>query len=130
MNFHRRLSLIFAAFAVVLTFVFAASAQKVGGYKEISKDDARARAAAAFAVSTAGERDELEIELLSIREAGRQTVAGANFRLCLKVSAGAEDEAGEIMTVLAVVFQDLKGAYRLSSWKQEDCGSEDEDDDN
>lgn len=128
MKIDRRISLILTALSVTLTFVIAGSAQKVGGYKEISKDDAGARAAAVFAVGAAGEKESLTIELMSVRQAERQVVAGTNFRLCLKVTAGAEGEAGEIMTVRAVVYRDLKGAYRLSSWKQEDCGEDDDDD--
>ncbi|MEP6945600.1 MAG: cystatin domain-containing protein [Acidobacteriota bacterium] len=122
MKTDRRISLIISALAVTLTFVIAGSAQMVGGYKQIAKTDADAHAAAVFAVGAEGQKDGLSIELMSVQQAERQVVAGTNYRLCLSVTAGSEAS----MTVRTVVYRDLKGKYKLTSWTEEDCGGSDD----
>ena len=113
---------LFAMFAVT------ASAQKTGGYKEISKDDAGAAAAAEFAVSAEAEEPGKSIDLVSVQKAERQIVAGTNYRLCIKVtSQGADGEADATHTVQVVVYVDLKGNSKLTSWVTSDCGGDDDD---
>ncbi|MBK7391859.1 MAG: hypothetical protein IPI64_00995 [Chloracidobacterium sp.] len=108
-------------------FALTANAQKVGGYKEIAKDDAGAQAAAAFAVSSQAEKTSRSIELVLVHKAERQIVAGSNYRLCLKVTSQGEDgEADVTHFVQVVVYQNLKREYSLTSWTKSDC---DEDDD-
>ncbi len=105
----------------------AASAQKVGGYKTISKSDAGARAAAEFAVDAQAERKNLTIELIAVEKAESQVIAGTNYRLCLKVTtSGAEDEADVTITVRVIVNRNLKGAYSLTGGMEEDCSPEDD----
>jgi hypothetical protein len=116
----------FTVLAVML-LASAAAAQKVGGYKAISKTDAGARAAAEFAVDAQAERKNLTIELVSIEKAESQVVAGTNYRLCLKITtSGAEDEADVTITVRVIVFRNLKGVHSLTSWMEEDCAPEDD----
>jgi hypothetical protein len=111
----------------VLTMAAATSAQKLGGYKEIAKTDSGAQAAAEYAVSAQAEKSGKEIEFISVFKAERQTVAGTNYRLCIKVSEqGDEDEADAIIYVQTVVYVDLKGNKKLTSWTTSDCGSDDE----
>jgi hypothetical protein len=118
---------VFAALAALFVLCAAASAQRVGGYKEIATGDSMANEAAEFAVLTRSDKTGKAIELLSLNKAERQTVQGANFRLCLKVNTeGADGEADAIIFVQAVVYVDLKRNKRLISWAISDCG-EDED---
>jgi hypothetical protein len=65
--------------------------------------------------------------LLSIHAAERQTVQGANYRLCLVVEI--EDQENNVIVeqgVRAQVYQNLKGQFSLSKWTEENCAEEDE----
>ena len=88
-----RTKLIFltATLAAMFILISTASAQKVGGYKQSSKTDAGARAAAEFAVDAQAERKNLTIELVAVEKAETQVVAGTNFRLCLKITTSGAD---------------------------------------
>lgn len=122
-----------ALFATALLLIFASTsfAQKVGGYKEISRSDAGARSAAVFAVGAQAAKNNSTVELGSVLKAESQVVAGMNYRLCLKVTtSGAAGEADVISTVKVVVYRDLKGNYKLTSWIEEECGDDDDDDGN
>lgn len=104
-----------------------ASAQKLGGYKAADAAAADVQAAAEFAVATRAEKEQKEMELVDVLVAEKQVVAGTNYRLCLKV----DSEAGEgqdyvTIFVQAVVYVDLKGNKKLSSWAISDCGGEDD----
>ena len=117
-----RARLIAVSALVVTALATCASAQKVGGYKSISRTDAGALAAAEFAVDAQAERKGLSIELINVEKAESQVVAGTNYRLCLKVTtSGADDEADVTITVRVIVSRNLKGAYSLTSWMEEDC---------
>ena len=119
---------VFAALAALFVLSFTASAQRVGGYKAIAASDAMANEAAGFAVSARSDKTGKAIELLSVHTAERQTVQGANFRLCMQVNTeGADGEADAIIFVQAVVYVDLKRNKRLISWAISDCGDDDDD---
>ena len=123
------LLLSFAIFAAASMFVSNASAQgiKVGGYKDLNKTDAGARAAAIFAVEAIASKTKGTVELNSVLAAASQLVAGTNYRLCLKVTmSGAEDEPDVITTLTVFVNRDLKRKYTLGVWKEEVCGEDDE----
>ena len=107
-----------SAFAVILTFASASFAQMVGGYKVISKSDAAAVAAADFAIEAQSEKSEKSYELTDLVKAERQVVQGSNYRLCLEVSADGSDT----FYVQALVYVDLKGNKKLSSWADSTCG--------
>jgi len=127
-----RSSFRYAAMLVVAVFVlgFAGNAYSqgvvLGGFKKISVEDAGVKAAAEFAAKAQGEKAEIEIEVLEIFEAERQSVAGTNYRLCLKVSSAGEDEEAAEYFVKAIVFFDLKKNYKLTSWTDSDCGGVEE----
>ena len=126
-NSIRAKSLLFSM-VLLLVIAGAASAQKVGGYKAISKSDTGARAAAEFAVDSQAERKNLTISLVAIEKAESQVVAGTNYRLCLKVTtSGAEDEADVTITVKVIVYRDLKSKSSLTSWMEEDCAPDGDD---
>lgn len=114
-------AMIFAAITAGLTAASASAQIKVGGYKTASTTDERVVAAAEFAVSKKAEEQE-GLTLDSIEKAETQTVAGTNFRLCLKVSL--DDETQEVRTI---VYQNLKREYSLTSWKVESCGENESD---
>jgi hypothetical protein len=104
----------------------AATAQRLGGYREIDKADEGAAAAAEFAVKAESEKKEMTYKLVSIEHAESQTVAGINYRLCLRVGYHKQDDdvdATEFVRV--VVYRSLQNQYSLTSWTQEDCGSDD-----
>ena len=97
--------------------------QKLGGYKEIAKDDEGAVAAAEFAVKAQSEKKETTYTLVSVEKAETQVVAGINYRLCLKVSFRKEGEEAETtQAVRVVVFRSLQREYSLTSWAEEECG--------
>ena len=107
---------------LVLGCATSGFAQKVGGYKEISKTDAGAVAAANFAVSAQAKKTRGIAELVSIEKAESQVVAGMNFRLCLKVTtSGKDDEADTTELFKVVVFRNLKNVFSLTSWVREEC---------
>ena len=100
-------------------------AQRTGGYREIDSADEGAAAAAEFAVKDQSEKKELTYKLVSVAKAETQTVAGINYRLCLKVSyqkQGEDEETTEFVQV--VVFRSLQKEYSLTSWTQEECSKD------
>lgn len=101
------------------------SGQRVGGYREIAKDDERAVAAAEFAVEEQSKKQEMTYKLIEVSKAESQVVAGTNYRLCLKVGYHKQDDdvdATEFVRV--VVYRNLQGEHSLTSWTQEDCGDD------
>ena len=122
MNKTFRVTYFLVAIAFIFTMVSAASAQRVGGFKEISQSDPGAVAAAQFAVGAQARKTDATIELVSVEQAERQVVAGMKYRLCLAITtSGEEDEADVTINVRVVVFYSLKRVYTLSSWVEEDC---------
>ena len=100
---------------------------KVGGFKEAPTNNAHVVAAARFAVKTQAEKQKTNMRLVSIHAAERQTVQGANYRLCLVVEI--EDRENNVRVdegVTVQVFQNLKGQFSLSKWTEENCAEEDE----
>lgn len=113
-----RSAAIFSAFAVVLTLATVSFAQKVGGYETVAKTDPGVVAAADFAVQAQSGESEKGYQLEEIVKAERQVVQGSNYRLCLEVSADGSDT----FFVQAVVYVDLKGNRKLTSWVDSKCG--------
>lgn len=98
----------------------------VGGYKAVATDDPEVNAAARFAVEERARKKKSAVRLVSVEAAERQTVAGANYRLCLRVED--EDEENNVVvteSVKVVVFRSLKREYTLRSWEVEDCAESD-----
>lgn len=120
MKTNRNSALMLSAFAVILTFAAAGFAQGVvvGGYKVVAKTDAAVVAAADFAIEAQSEKTEKEYTLEEIVKAERQVVQGTNYRLCMEVSADGSDT----FYVQAVVYVDLKGNRKLTSWADSSCG--------
>ena len=121
-------SLTLIAILSVALFVFTwciVSAQRTGGYREIDKADEGAATAAEFAVKAESEKKEMTYKLASIEHAEAQTVAGINYRLCLKVGYHkADDDAETTESVRVVVYRNLQNQYSLTSWTEENCGDD------
>lgn len=122
-----RLFMPFTLIVVTLTFgSVIASAQRTGGYREIDKADEGATAAADFAVKAESEKKEMTYKLVSIEHAETQTVAGTNYRLCLKIGYHKQDDDVDTTEfVRVVVYRNLQNQYSLTSWTEENCGSDD-----
>jgi hypothetical protein len=125
-NSFRRVTILMALLTVLFS-VGSVQAQRIlGGYSETAKDSAEVREAAEFAVKAQGEKQEMAYKLVSVEHAEKQTVAGINYRLCLKVGYHKEDDDVETTEfVRVVVYRNLQKVYSLTSWAQEDCGEDD-----
>ncbi|MEO7539834.1 MAG: cystatin domain-containing protein [Pyrinomonadaceae bacterium] len=127
MKNYLRPTLVISVMAIVVMLVSTAFAQRVGGYKEVSTTETAVTAAARFAVKAQAAKQDATIELVDVAHAERQIVAGTNYRMCLVITtSGEENEADVTITARVVVYRDLKGRYKLSSWVEEDCVPDDE----
>lgn len=126
MNYEWRTQLV--TFAIVMGLSCAAtSAQRLGGYREIDKADEGAAAAAEFAVKAQSEKQEMTYKLMSIEHAESQTVAGINYRLCLKVGYHKQDDDVDTTELIrVVVYRNLQNQYSLTSWTEEKCSDDGE----
>jgi hypothetical protein len=108
-----------------LTAAVSGQGPVVGGYKGVAADAPEVVSAAKFAAAARAHSQKTEVTLVSVESAERQTVAGVNYNLCLKVEeADAENNVDVTETVRVVVFRSLKNVYTLKSWKAEDCAGE------
>jgi hypothetical protein len=120
---HLPLALIVATLTLGTTMI---SAQRLGGYREIDKADEGVTAAADFAVKAESEKKEMTYKLVSIEHAESQTVAGINYRLCLKIGYHKQDDDVDTTEfVRVVVNRSLQNQYSLTSWTEENCGGDD-----
>lgn len=105
---------------VCVVFVFGCGvvvSAQLGGYKPASATASDVVEAAEFAVAEASKHEpNTDIKLVSVARAEKQTVAGINYRLCLKLEVD-----GESQDVKVIVFLSLQKEYSLTSWDQEDC---------
>jgi hypothetical protein len=123
-----RFMVIAVAIGVILGSVVAVSGQ-LGGYRPAAKDEGEVVAAAEFAVDEQSKKQGMTYKLVSVERAERQSAAGTNFRMCLKVGYHKEDDdvdATEFVKV--VVHRNLQQEHSLTSWAQEDCGDDSGDD--
>lgn len=96
---------------------------RVGGFKSISVEDEGVLNAMNFALEQKSKEHGVELMLESLDKAEYQVVQGKNYRLCMQVyfpSKQAETD-GVMMTIQTVIYQDLKGVYKLTSWKESEC---------
>lgn len=120
-----RFMVMVVAIGVILGGVNTVPGQ-LGGYKPAAKDNEEVVAAAEFAVDEQSKKG-TTYKLVSVERAERQSVAGTNFRMCLKVGYHKEDDdvdATEFVKV--VVNRNLQQEFSLISWAQEDCGDNSE----
>ena len=125
----KKLAIALAVFTATCIFSAISYGQQrstvLGGFKAAKTTQAGVKEAAEFAVKATGEKEEKEMELVSVLKAETQTVAGTNYRLCLKVSSeGGEGQDAVEIFVQTVVYMDLKKNYKLTSWAISDCGDD------
>lgn len=119
---------IFACALFLVVFGCAANAFgqiRTGGYKSVSVSDAGVKAAADFAIELKSDDYDAEIRLEKIVKAETQTVAGTNYRLCMEIYVPSETESedGVTLMVQTVVYRNLQGEMKITSWNDEsDCG--------
>lgn len=123
MNLHKRITVFAYALAVIFAFATASSAQMVGGFKPADIESDAVQEAASFAVEAHAEKTRKEILLDEVLKAEVQVVAGRNYRLCMRVNSEAgEGQDAVSLIIQTVVYVDLKGNKKLSSWAVSECG--------
>jgi hypothetical protein len=110
----KRVLLAASAFVMLCASAAAQDVPVAGGYSGRPTNDAGVRAAARFAVRERGRQAGGRVTLLGIERAETQVVAGLNYRLLLRVRENREESE-----VLAVVYQNLRRAFSLTSWTPE-----------
>jgi hypothetical protein len=121
MKTNLKMAVALAAFTILAGAANLTMAQMVGGYRKVEVTDEYARAAAEWAVRERMDKTGAAIELLSLVQAERQTVQGANYRLCMQINTEGESE-NTVTHVKVVVYMDLKKNYKLTTWTaNSDC---------
>lgn len=118
----------FVAFALLVVVFVGSSAvfgQKqtvVGGYTSVSVKDKNVVKAAKFAVKERAKSQNTKVNLVGIKNAKMQVVAGRNYEICLLTNYlnGRSNQLVD-QFVRVVVYRDLKNKYTLTSWTQENC---------
>ncbi len=114
-----RMMVLSVALNVIAGSMCVVSAQQepiAGGYSEAPQTDRDVISAAQFAAAEESRRKRVRVTLVSIEHAERQVVAGLNYKLCLRIKT-----RGEIHNVTAIVYQNLKQKYSLTSWAADGC---------
>ncbi|HNQ15414.1 MAG TPA: cystatin domain-containing protein [Pyrinomonadaceae bacterium] len=113
------------AMIVALGAVSVCNAQddddEAGGYVTARVNDANVVAAANFAVRERGRTSGTAVRLVRINSAKQQVVAGMNYELCMQVGVKSGQNQESVYFVTAVVYQDLKKVFSLTSWARENC---------
>ena len=115
------------AIALVITVsVITVTGQRIlGGYSPVPNDNEEVVSAAEFAVKEQSHKQEMTYKLISVEHAERQSAAGSNFRMCLKVGYHKEDDDVDTTEfVKTLVHRDLQQEFSLTSWAQENCGDD------
>ena len=120
-------SSVLTAFAALLMFwsgssvCYAQEGQITGGYAKTNAADKNVVAAAKFAVKKRGKMRKAAINLLSIKNAEMQVVAGLNYKICMQVSVKSNSKKAAKQFVQVVVYRNLKNVYSLTSWTEKGC---------
>ncbi len=97
----------------------------VGGYVKADMADAQVIAAAKFAVKRRSQTQKATINLLSIKNAEVQVVAGLNYELCMQVDFKKKKNQKAVKQfVQVVVYRNLKNTYSLTSWTEKTCAEQ------
>lgn len=103
--------------------VFAQTTEPmVGGYKTIEVTAKEVVAAADFAVKKQAKMQKADIKIVAVNHAAQQVVAGMNYQVCLSIeTTDRRTKTRTPQTVQTVIFRDLKGKYKLTSWAIAAC---------
>lgn len=118
--------LVFLTAAILIAFGAASvcNAQdddEAGGYVPARVNDTNVVAAANFAVRERGRNSGTTVRLVEISSAKQQVVAGMNYELCMEVGVKSGQGQESVYFVTAVVYQDLKKVFSLTSWTKSNC---------
>ena len=89
----------------------------VRGYEPIATAHADVQRALQIALNDQKSKNRAAVKLLTVLTAGRQVLAGENFRLCLSL-----DRLGRADTARVVVHRDPKDRWSVSLWAWGACG--------
>jgi hypothetical protein len=121
-----RTTFILTLFFIVFGCAVSAFGQiKTGGYRSVSVNDEGVQDAADFALEIKADEMDAELSLEGIIKAEAQTVAGTNYRLCMKLFVPARDDEtdGVTLYIKTVIFKSLKNEYSIKSWVEvKGCG--------
>lgn len=94
----------------------------VGGYGKADPTDKQIITAANFAVKAQAKKQKVNIKLVAVNHAARQVVAGTNYQVCLSVEmTDRKTKTAVPQIVQAIVYQNLRQKYRLTSWTIAAC---------
>lgn len=124
LNIFAGLAFLFIAFACS-SAAFAQKAPVVGGYAKVSVKDKTVVKAAKFAVTERAKTQNTKVNLIGIKNAKMQVVAGRNYEICLMTNY-LNKRSNQLVDqfVRVVVYRNLKNKYQLVSWRQENCTEE------
>jgi hypothetical protein len=121
LNIFLSLSL-FLLFLVGAAPVSAQDEKQAGGYTEISIKDKNVIKAARFAVRERAKSQNTTVNLVEIKNAKTQNVAGRNYEICLLTNyLNKRSDKLVDQFVRVVVRRDRKNKLSLTSWTQEYC---------
>ena len=121
MKINLRKIFVLAAFCMMIAGAVSVSGQiKTGGYRSVSVNDEGVKDAADFALEIKAEELDEELSLEAIMKAETQTVAGTNYRLCLRlfVPGKEADTDGVTLYIKTVVFKSLNNEYSIKTWNE------------
>ncbi len=121
LNIFAGLVVLFVVFACASS-IFAQKEPVVGGYAEVSVKDKTVVKAAKFAVKERAKTQNTKVNLVEIKNAKMQVVAGRNYELCLLTNY-LNKRSNKLVDqfVRVVVYRNLKNKLSLTSWTQENC---------
>jgi len=124
-NIFSRIALSFLLFACSSAVFAQRSDQIAGGYSDISIKDKAVVKAAKFAVKERARSQNTKVNLVEIKNAKTQVVAGRNYEICMLTNY-LNKRSNKLVDqfVRVVVYRDLKNKYALTSWTQEYCVEE------
>lgn len=123
--------LIFTFLCVIfggVSTAFGQAEQIAGGYINADVNDEAVVAAAKFALRKQSKRQKATLNLVEIKNARMQVVAGMNYEICLQITRKTKLRQKPVeQFVKAVVYRSLKNVYSLTSWqvlkKPDECGN-------
>ncbi len=102
--------------------IFAQKEPVVGGYAEVSIKDKNVIKAAKFAVKERAKTQNTKVNLVEIKNAKMQVVAGRNYEICMMTNY-LNKRSNKLVDqyVKVVVYRNLKNKLSLTDWTQENC---------
>lgn len=124
-----KLNIFLSLLVVIFAGAVAGFAQEddepfAGGYIKASVTDKQVIEAAKFALKKRSYSTKTTINLLSIKKAQTQVVAGSNYKICLHIRYRRRAKGRDEQFVEVVVYRNLKKVYALTSWTVKNCAGQ------